>query len=95
VTARTLTVPDGIKVKARFTSITTATSGSNNWLADPDEGSTAAGPTASNQYNEANVFSSGQHEIYTNTSRQINTDANGTGATITIITRGWTDNRRV
>jgi len=94
VTLRTLSVPTGVKVRARFTVSVTADNAAWSYIVDPDvNGTAASGSAAASIYNQAADFSGLEMECFTNTSGQINTDSNGTNATISILTSGWTDTR--
>lgn len=96
VTARTLSVPVGIKVEAILTVFAVADAASNNWVSDPDNGSVTGGPGASVVYTAtatAGDSTSAYIRVMTNTSAQVNSDSNGTNATITILTNGWIDTR--
>jgi len=94
VTLRTLSVPTGVKVRARFTVSVTADNAAWSYIVDPDvNGTAASGSAAASIYNQAADFSGLEMECFTNTSGQINTDSSGTNATISILTSGWTDTR--
>ena len=92
-TARTLTLPTGIKVEAVLGVSATATAANLTFVYDPDLGSLSAGSSSFNLYNEANVTAACQIRCMTNTSAQVNTDGNGANATVTISTQGFIDTR--
>ena len=92
-TDRTLTLPTGHKFRAHLTASATASAQSLTWVYDPDLGSLSASSSNSNMYNEATTFDVQEIHCYTNTSAQVRTDANGTGAQISISTLGYEDER--
>ena len=95
-TNRTLTVPTGIKVKAKIAATATSTGAAGNTVInDPDVGALAASSTNRSIFNADGANITAQMEVMTNTSAQVNTDGDGTSATITISTFGYIDERRV
>jgi hypothetical protein len=95
-TNRTLTVPTGIKVKACITA-TAASAGTagNTIVNDPDVGALTGSSTNRSILNADGVSVSASLDVMTNTSAQVNTDGDGTSATITISTFGYIDDRRI
>lgn len=96
VTARTLTLPTGIKVEAWLSIFPYSDTASHNSVTDPDVNSTAASGTNSVCFQpSATNTGSWSGYVMTNTSAQVNTDSNGTNATITISTFGYKDRRDI
>lgn len=96
VTARTLSVPVGIKVEAIIRVLAKADNAGHTLVSDPDNGSVAGDGNNSVLYNAtalAGDYTSAVIRVVTNTSAQINSDGNGTNAVISINTMGYIDTR--
>jgi hypothetical protein len=91
-TSRSLTVPIGIKVRARIVLTFGASNNSNALVYDPDLGTLSA--SATNRY----TFVPGATvtvpaEIMTSTAGQVRTSSDGTSGAVGITTFGWIDRR--
>lgn len=92
-TARTLTVPSGIKVSAILTISATSTNAGNTLVYDPDLGTLNASSVNRTLVNAAGASASNTKEVMTSTGGQVRTSGDGTSATVTLGTFGWIDRR--
>lgn len=91
---RTLTVPSGIKVRAKIGfDLTSNASGENLWISSPDQTDSAATATNRTATVAASAVISGSVEVLTNASSQIRTrQATGNSDQfLTMRTNGWKD----
>jgi hypothetical protein len=98
--AKTLTVPTGVKVRAKLRGFAEGTTGVNTSMlvSSPDEATTAASDTNATVIVSSGVFGSDipwSLDVWTNTSGQVNCVASNSGATnlLRAATISWTDLR--